>query len=182
MTAREKLAMEHPECVNEECYGGCTGCPDQYGYLPRPSLCVLFRCLSEENCSRCWDREIPESKDCMTCSHADVPVDETPCKECDGSSKYQSKTIDKFNVIGNVQPVFSDEFKEGERKQMYSLFLKEFANSGVRYKLIEERKDLTTITEKVKRLVISGTPIEDLRIVKNVEFEFKCALKFKEDE
>ena len=63
---------------------------------------------------------------------------------------------------------------------MYSLFLKEFANVGVRYKLIEERKDLTTISEKVKRLVTTGTPIDDLIIVKNVEFEFKCALKLKE--
>ena len=65
---------------------------------------------------------------------------------------------------------------------MYSLFLKEFTNAGVRYKLLEEKKDLTTISEKVNRLVITGTPIDDLRIVKNVEFEFKCALKFKEDE
>ena len=65
---------------------------------------------------------------------------------------------------------------------MYNLFLKEFANAGVRYKLLEERKDLTTISEKVKRLVISGTPVDDLCIMKNVEFEFKCALKFKEDE
>ena len=64
---------------------------------------------------------------------------------------------------------------------MYSLFLKEFTNGRLMYKLIEERKDLSTISEKVKRLVIAGTPIDDLYIVKNVEFEFKCALKFKED-
>ena len=152
MIAREKLVMEHPECVNEECYGGCTGCPDQYGYLPRPSLCNLFRCPSEENCSRSWDREIPE------------------------------EVVEKFNTVGNAQPIFSDEFKEGERKQMYSLFMKVMTNTGIKYKLLEENKDLTTISEKVKRLVISGTPIDDLRIVKNVEFEFKCALKFKEDE
>ena len=152
MTAREKLAMEHPECVNEECYGGCTGCPDQYGYLPRPSLCNLFRCPSEESCSRCWGREIPE------------------------------EVVEKFSTVSNVQPIFSDEFKEGERKQMYSLFSKEFSNGRLIYILVMEKKDLTTISEKVKHLVISGTPIEDLRIVKNVEFEFKCALKFKEDE
>ena len=65
---------------------------------------------------------------------------------------------------------------------MYSLFLKEFANGHLLYNLVMEKKDLNTISEKVKRLVISGTPIEDLRIVKKVEFEFKCALKFKEDE
>ena len=65
---------------------------------------------------------------------------------------------------------------------MYSLFLKEFVNGHLLYNLVMEKKDLNTISEKVKRLVISGTPIDDLRIVKNVEFEFKCALKFKEDE
>ena len=65
---------------------------------------------------------------------------------------------------------------------MYSLFLKEFTNGRLMYKLIEERKDLSTISEKAKRLIISGTPIDDLYIVKNVEFEFKCSLKFKEDE
>ena len=151
MIAREKLGMEHPECVDEDCYGGCVGCPDQYGYLPPPSLCDLFRCPSEENCSRCWDREIPE------------------------------EVVEKFNTVGNVQPIFLDEFKE-ERKQMYSLFLKEFANGHLLYNLVMEKKDLTTISEKVKRLVIAGTPIDDLRIVKNVEFEFKCVLKFKEDE
>ena len=64
---------------------------------------------------------------------------------------------------------------------MYSLFLKEFTNGRLMYKLIEERKDLSTISEKVRRLVIAGTPIDDLYIVKNVEFGFKCALKFKED-
>ena len=182
MTAREKLAIDHPQLINETFWGGCVGCPDRHGYLTRPAFCKDKLYPSEANCANCWDREIPESKDCTTCSYADVPVDETPCKECDGSSKYQSKTIDKFNAIGNVQPIFPDEFKEGERKHMYSLFLKEFANAGVRYKLLEENKDLTTISEKVKRLVISGTPIDDLRIVKNVEFEFKCVLKFKEDE
>ena len=65
---------------------------------------------------------------------------------------------------------------------MYSLFSKEFSNGRLIYILIMEKKDLTTISEKVKRMVISGTPIDNLCIMKNVEFEFKCALKFKEDE
>ena len=90
MTAREKLVMERPECVNEKHCGGCKGCPDQYGYLPSPFLCEVFRHPSEENCSSCWDREIPE------------------------------EVVEKFNTVGNVQPIFLDEFKEGERKPMYS--------------------------------------------------------------
>ena len=152
MTAREKLAIDHPQLINETFWGGCVGCPDRHGYLTRPAFCKDKLYPSEANCANCWDREIPE------------------------------EVVEKFNIIGNVQPIFSDELKEGERKQMYSLFLKEFTNGCLMYKLIEENKDLTTISKKVKRLVVSGTPIDDLRIVKNVEFEFKCVLKFKEDE
>ena len=155
MTAREKLVIEHPEKFDDLEPGGCIGCPEDYGYLEDADFCTSNYDRYGDLfvcCKKCWDREIPE------------------------------EVVEKFNTIGNIQPIFSDEFKEGERKQMYSLFMKEMTNTGIRYKLLEEKKDLTTISEKVKRLVISGTPIDDLRIVKNVEFEFKCALKFKEDE
>ena len=60
--------------------------------------------------------------------------------------------------------------------------MKEFTNGCVMYKMIEEKKDLNKVSEKVKRMVVAGTPVDDLIIVKNVEFEFKCALKFKENE
>lgn len=32
MTFREKLRKEHPECIKENCLGGCDGCPFEYGY------------------------------------------------------------------------------------------------------------------------------------------------------
>ena len=35
---------------------------------------------------------------------------------------------------------------------MYSLFMKEMTNVGIRYRLIEEKKDLTTISEKIKQV------------------------------
>lgn len=57
MTCREKLAIEHPDCVRDICCGGCEGCPHDYGYLDCPESC---RPLSEESCIRCWDREIPD--------------------------------------------------------------------------------------------------------------------------
>ena len=128
MTAREKLAMEHPgEDIDKLCHDNC---PEDYGYLGRFDRCpkVCYEWNAAVVCQRCWDREIPE------------------------------------------------------RKQMYSLFLKEFSNACLRYRLLEDKKDLATISERVKRMVISGTPINDLCVVKNVEFEFECALKFKEDE
>ena len=63
MTAREKLAMEYPEQLDDVEPGGCLGCPEDYGYLPNADFCKsgdnqygdLF-----ERCKKCWDREIPE--------------------------------------------------------------------------------------------------------------------------
>ena len=90
MTAREKLAMEYPEQLDDVEPGGCLGCPEDYGYLPNADFCKsgddqygdLF-----ERCKKCWDREIPEEMKeekenymseccketmCTTCIHQDV--------------------------------------------------------------------------------------------------------------
>ena len=90
MTAREKLAMEHPEKLDDVEPGGCLGCPEDYGFLPNADFCKsgddrygdLF-----ERCKKCWDREIPEEMEeekencmsescketmCTTCIHQDV--------------------------------------------------------------------------------------------------------------
>lgn len=57
MTCREKLAIEHPREVCFETPGGCFGCPHDHNYLPKPDFC----CLDDSVCTKCWDREIPES-------------------------------------------------------------------------------------------------------------------------
>lgn len=61
MTCREKLKMEHPECINEKAGGGCLSCPHTYGYLPRPEMCNTA-IVSNDYCVRCWDREIPDEE------------------------------------------------------------------------------------------------------------------------
>lgn len=57
MTCREKLAIEHPEHIDPSSFGGCRGCPSSFGYLydMKPSCTP-----SPEECTECWDREIPE--------------------------------------------------------------------------------------------------------------------------
>ena len=90
MTAREKLAIEYPDQLDDVEPGGCIGCPNDYGYLPDFEFCKnnddrygdLF-----ERCKKCWDREIPEEMKeekencmseccketmCATCIHQDV--------------------------------------------------------------------------------------------------------------
>ena len=61
MTCREKLALEHSDRINMVCFGGCSGCPHHYGYLDRPSYCTDQYIPVEVRCTRCWDREIPET-------------------------------------------------------------------------------------------------------------------------
>ena len=93
MTAREKLAMEHPEKLDDLELGGCMGCPEDYGYLPDADFCTnnydrygdLFELF--ERCKKCWDREIPEEMkeekenrmsecsmkiQCNNCTHEEV--------------------------------------------------------------------------------------------------------------
>lgn len=62
MTCREKLKLEHPEKVSEDCMGGCIDCPHTYGYIPKGQC--LCHCTEDAPgsivCGRCWDQEIPE--------------------------------------------------------------------------------------------------------------------------
>lgn len=59
MTCREKLMKERPGDVGECWLGGCIGCPDDHDYLDRPEYCI--RSGDDALCTKCWDREIPET-------------------------------------------------------------------------------------------------------------------------
>lgn len=65
MTCREKLKKEYPKNIDHRHYGGCVGCPDHYGYLGRPEFCTQDGGYLEK-CTKCWDREIPETEDNKT--------------------------------------------------------------------------------------------------------------------
>ena len=56
VTCREKLIQEHPEHNNGLCFGGCHGCPSQFGYANRPDWCRI----GFETCAKCWDREVED--------------------------------------------------------------------------------------------------------------------------
>jgi hypothetical protein len=59
MTCREKLMKEHPDDVEECWLGGCCGCPDDHDYLDSPEYCNGSG--DDALCTKCWDREIPET-------------------------------------------------------------------------------------------------------------------------
>ena len=61
MTCREKLKLEHPECVGVIFDGSCKGCPADYGYLPHMRPGCEFD-SAEDLCTKCWDREIPDNE------------------------------------------------------------------------------------------------------------------------
>lgn len=60
MTFREKLKKEHPDCTGVCWWGGCMGCPKDYGYEDsRPSECDVDRA----SCIRCWSRTVPGTEE-----------------------------------------------------------------------------------------------------------------------
>ena len=62
MPCREKLKIEHPGSINPFSFGGCRGCPYNYGYLPLSKrLCGgNYRGFNHETCTKCWDQEVEE--------------------------------------------------------------------------------------------------------------------------
>lgn len=62
MTCREKLKIEHPGSIKPFSFGGCLGCPHNYGYLPLSKrLCGGdYSKLDNERCAKCWDQEVEE--------------------------------------------------------------------------------------------------------------------------
>lgn len=76
MTCREKLKIEHPDCVNSDYIGGCIGCPSNYGYLRRQK-----EYCRNNLCNKCWDREIPE----QDLSNVTCPTKEEHISECHSS-------------------------------------------------------------------------------------------------
>lgn len=65
MTFREKLKIEHPDKIGSQHLGGCSGCPDSYGYEVRSLFCRVHesggshRSPSPSKCFECWSRTIP---------------------------------------------------------------------------------------------------------------------------
>ena len=58
MTCIEKLKLEHPDKVDKDYQHGC---PSAYGYLPDPGS--AFDYCTQNACEKCWNREIPETKE-----------------------------------------------------------------------------------------------------------------------
>ena len=60
----DKLAMEHPEHIDNLCEGGAEGCPCLYGYEEVKDM-VCKSTLSRD-CDYCWNREIPGTEEIKT--------------------------------------------------------------------------------------------------------------------
>ena len=58
MKLRDKLRIEHPECIGDIWYGGCKDCPHKYGYkdTAKDGECDS-KTVNDEICRKCWDRE-----------------------------------------------------------------------------------------------------------------------------
>lgn len=109
-TFRDRLKHEHPECVDDTNYtGGCKSCPSDYGYENMPNQCDG---VSDEACSKCWDRVIHTYIDTDSIGTADsigtglygyykayTPDDITDCKR--GTCKCGATVNSSYNFCPN---------------------------------------------------------------------------------
>ena len=65
---------------------------------------------------------------------------------------------------------------------MYILLQKKFTNYGMVYVNISEAESLEVIESRLKTRVISGEPLGDFRVVKDIEFKFDCVIEWNLDE
>ena len=121
MTAREKLAMEHPEKLDDIEPGGCLGCPEDYGYLPNADFCKsgddrygdLF-----ERCKKCWDREIPEEMKEEKENYMSESCKETMCTTCihQDICSVKKKFLDAQKAVNGL--VVYDKLPDGKLGQV----------------------------------------------------------------
>lgn len=91
MKLREKLAQEHPECIDKYFYGGCKNCPGHYGYSDKTN--ETCGGVDREKCGKCWDQEY-------------IPPEEKSDKNVDHPQHYGHG---QFETIEEMRIMFGDE-------------------------------------------------------------------------
>lgn len=75
MTCRDKLQKAYPDMVDKDFIGGCSGCPSHYEYMDDPDYCDHSNAVIDDgiSCTKCWDREIPETETCGATDNVNHP-------------------------------------------------------------------------------------------------------------
>ena len=55
ITYKQLAELQHPDCINEACWGGVDCCPKTYGY----TLSACNTATNKIKCESCWNTEIP---------------------------------------------------------------------------------------------------------------------------
>lgn len=103
MTFRERLQKEHPGCINEYGLGGCDGCPYEYGYEKRKEETCK---VSDEECRKCWDREIPGTEEKKPLDAASV----TLIAETYGLEKQLIKLIEECGELVTAAAKYDPQY------------------------------------------------------------------------
>lgn len=120
MTCIEKLAIEHPEDINEDYFGGCAKCPSDYNYLGDPEYCKNYDISREDRCYTCWNRNIPET-DSDT-----IKLDETK-KENDSMSNNKKTKAMLQEEVEQLYQELNEKEKELAKFDKYKKY-EEMAN------------------------------------------------------
>lgn len=114
MTCREKLMLDRPDLVDERYSGGCCGCPSMRGYLSDPEGCGT-RAMSEDDCRRCWDREIPETD----ISNNEKENETMPTDSINRTKMTKRELIEEIEIAHNHIVEMETQLKNLEKYKQY---------------------------------------------------------------
>ena len=154
MTFKEKLQREHPECVDEDFFGGCDKCPGDYHYEESKAC----NSTNEEKCRKCWDRVIPGTEDKeMT---RDNLKDGMICERRDGKRYvWMNGKLNLIFVYYSEETGADLKSEDGNKEHdIVRVFVNDMSDAG-NHKLIWERKEPKEMTlEDIEREL--GYPVK----------------------
>ena len=106
MTYKQRLQIEHPEDIDDNWLGGCSGCPSSYGYCDiQDKLChIQNRTVCNTTCTECWNREIPEQVERVPKEESD-PIDTTAPDNVNHPAHYETSKFECIDVMIETQGV-----------------------------------------------------------------------------
>lgn len=111
MTYKQKLQIEHPEAIDDVCWGGCWSCPSTYGYCDElDGLCDCGNNASDVLCTKCWNREIPGTEPSEEAvervpKEESNPIDTTAPDVVNHPSHYENARFECIDVMVETQGV-----------------------------------------------------------------------------
>lgn len=158
MTFREKLKLEHPECIDDHQLGGCARCPKDYGYEADydKSICKIINpwdlFTANARCTRCWNREIPGTEPTNTENEREEKEMEQTTLHVQAARKTKAELLEEISALREEVAKLERYSKYEDSANETHAVMQSFINAGfTREEAFALTKEMIIGAFKVKR-------------------------------